>query len=152
MPKTLSFEDNLLKLIFNATAWSNIATSTGASSLWISLHTADPGISGTQSTSETSYTGYARVSVARSTAGWSIISANALPINPITFGTCTAGGSAASPVATITFFGVGLSQTGTGTLLYTGSVSPSIPVFVGRTPVLSPVATITDTVAIMRGV
>jgi hypothetical protein len=151
MPKTLSFEDNLLKLIFNQTAWSNIATSTGATSLWLSLHSADPGKSGTQSTSEVSYTGYARVSVARTTSGWTVTNANVIPVSSIAFATCTAGGSAQSPVTTARFFGVGLSQTGTGTLLYYGSVSPAIPIYNTITPILSPVATITDTVAILRG-
>ena len=68
-------ENDLLLLYFNNTNVANMGDATGvrgstvAGSLFVSLHTADPGETGTQSTSETSYTGYARVAVARSGAG-----------------------------------------------------------------------------------
>ena len=54
--------NNLLKLIFNNTAWANIGDAGGllpsasAGSLYLSLHTASPAEAGTQSTSEVSYT------------------------------------------------------------------------------------------------
>ena len=68
---------NLLKLLFQNTTWANVGDATGlvhtttAGSFFISLHTADPS-AGNQSTSETAYTGYARVAVARSSAGWTV--------------------------------------------------------------------------------
>jgi hypothetical protein len=68
---------NLLKLVFTNTTWANVGDATGlvgssvAGSLYVSLHTASPA-AGDQTTSETSYTGYARVAVARSGAGWTV--------------------------------------------------------------------------------
>ncbi len=46
MSKGNTFENDLLKLIFNATAIANIADNAGSSpltNLYVSLHTADPG-------------------------------------------------------------------------------------------------------------
>lgn len=68
---------NLLKLLFQNTTWANIGDATGlvgsgtAGSFYVSLHTADPS-AGNQTTSETSYTGYTRVAVARSSGGWTV--------------------------------------------------------------------------------
>jgi hypothetical protein len=50
-----TFENDLLKLIFNATAIANIADNAAASpltNLFVALHTADPGEAGDQTTSE----------------------------------------------------------------------------------------------------
>ena len=44
MPKSSTFDNDLLKLIFNATAIANIADNAGSSpltNLYLSLHTAD---------------------------------------------------------------------------------------------------------------
>ena len=68
MSKGNTFENDILKLIFNATAIANIADNAASSpltNLYASLHTADPGEAGDQTTNETSYTSYARVAVAR---------------------------------------------------------------------------------------
>lgn len=46
--------------------------STVAGSLYVSLHTADPDEGGDQTTSETAYTTYARVAVARTAGGWTV--------------------------------------------------------------------------------
>lgn len=68
---------NLLKLVFQNTTWANLGDATGVikstanGSLYISLHTADPS-AGNQTTSETAYTGYARVAVARTSSGWTV--------------------------------------------------------------------------------
>ena len=62
-------ESDLLKLLFQNISWANVGNaggllqSTVAGSFFVSLHTADPGEAGTQTTNETSYTGYARVAV-----------------------------------------------------------------------------------------
>jgi len=72
MSKSNAFENSLLKLIFNATAIANLADNAATSpltNLYVSLHTADPGEAGDQSTNEVSYTSYARVAVARTTGG-----------------------------------------------------------------------------------
>ena len=73
-----SSENNLMLLVFNNTAWANVGNAGGllpssvAGSFYISLHTADPGETGSQTTSEANYTGYARVGVARSSAGFTV--------------------------------------------------------------------------------
>jgi hypothetical protein len=72
-------ETNLLLLLFNNSNWANLGDATGvrgsttAGSLYISLHTADPGEAGNQSTSEATATGYARQPVARSSAGFTVL-------------------------------------------------------------------------------
>lgn len=77
MSKGNTFEDDILKLIFNATGIADLAdndATTPATTLTVALHTADPGEAGTQLTSETAYTGYARQTVARTTGGWTVAS------------------------------------------------------------------------------
>ena len=75
MSATNAFETDLLELIFNGTTIANIAdnaASSPATNLYVSLHTADPGEGGDQSSSETSYGSYARVAVARTSGGWTV--------------------------------------------------------------------------------
>jgi hypothetical protein len=107
--------------------------------LYISLHTADPGEAGNQSTNEIAYTGYGRVAVARSTGGWTVTGGSVSPVSAITFGAMTAGTG-----GTVTFFGVGTASGGTGKLLYSGTVTPNIVVSAGVTPSLSTSTTITE--------
>ena len=66
--KSATFENDILKLIFNGTAITNVADNAATSplaNLYVSLHTADPTDAGNQTSNEISYTGYARVAVAR---------------------------------------------------------------------------------------
>jgi hypothetical protein len=77
MPKGTQFSNDFLKLVLNGTAIANIADNAGSSpltNLYLALHTADPGVGGSQTTSEASYTGYARVAVPRSTSGFTAAS------------------------------------------------------------------------------
>lgn len=141
MSKGNTFENDWLKLVFNATAIANMADNAAASpltNLYVSLHTADPGEAGDQSTSETTYTGYARVAVARTTGGWTVTNNSVSPVANIDFGQCTAG------TATITHFGVGTAASGTGKMLYKGTVTPSISVSSGVIPRLTTASTITE--------
>jgi hypothetical protein len=141
MSKGDTFENDILRLIFNATAIANLADNAATSpntQLFVSLHTADPGEAGSQSTSETTYTGYARVGVNRNTGGWTVTTNSVSPVANIVFGNCTAG------TATITHFGVGTASTGTGKLLYKGTVVPNIAVSTGVTPTLTTASTITE--------
>jgi hypothetical protein len=128
MSATNAFETSLLSLIFNNANIANIGDATGlrgsttAGSLYVSLHTADPGEAGTQTTSEANYTGYARVAVARSGAGWTV-SGNAFSnAAAVAFGPCTSGSN------TITHFGIGTDASGTGNLLFKGALTASITV------------------------
>ena len=141
MSKSNAFENSLLKLIFNATAIANLADNAASSpltNLYVSLHTADPGEAGDQSTSEATYTGYARVAVARTTGGWTVTNNSVSPVANIDFPNCTGGTN------TITYFGVGTASSGAGVLYYSGTVSPSISVSSGVTPRLTTASTITE--------
>lgn len=141
MSKSNAFENSLLKLIFNATAIANLADNAASSpltNLYVSLHTADPGEAGDQSTSEATYTGYARVAVARTTGGWTVTNNSVSPVANIDFPNCTGGTN------TITYFGVGTASSGAGVLYYSGTVTPSIAVSSGVTPRLTTASTITE--------
>jgi len=139
--KSDTFENDWLKLVFNATAITNLAdnAATGPlTNLFVALHTADPGEAGTQTTSEATYTGYARVSVARTVGGWTVTGNSVSPVAAISSGACTAGTN------TITHFSVGVASTGSTKVLYAGAISPTISVSAGVTPQLTTASTITE--------
>jgi hypothetical protein len=123
---------NYLKLVFQAVAWSKVAdnaATTPYTNLYVSLHTADPGATGLQTTSEAAYTGYARVAVARTSGGWSISGETISNVAAITFPASTSGPEVE------TFVGVGTdSSGGAGTLLWAGPLSSSLTVNNGITP------------------
>lgn len=55
MPKSTLTCNSILALIFNATAWADIAendSSSPATNLYLSLHTADPGVGNSQLTNQ----------------------------------------------------------------------------------------------------
>lgn len=131
MSKSNAFETDLLELIFNATALADLAendSTAPATSLYVSLHTADPGEAGDQTTSEATYTGYARVAVARTSGGWTVASGAVSNAAAVTFDPCTAGSN------TITHFGVGVAASAAGYLLYSGILDSSLAVSSGITP------------------
>jgi hypothetical protein len=141
MSKSNTFENDWLKLIFNATAIANLADNAASSpltNLYVSLHTADPGEAGNQSTSEVAYTSYARVAVARTSGGWTVTNNSVSPVANIDFPAATGGSG------TVTFFGVGSASSGSGVLYYSGTVTPSISVTSGVTPRLTTASTITE--------
>lgn len=147
MSKSDTFENDLLLLLFNNTAITNVGDAGGlratatAGSLWWSLHTADPGDTGTAVTSETAYTGYARVAAARASgAGGFTVTANSVsPPANIDFGQCSA-----SPGGPITHFGIVNTASGAGKLLYSGTVTPNITMATGVIPRLTTASTITE--------
>lgn len=132
MSKSNVFENDLLALIFNNTAIADIGdvaglrASTAAGSLYWSLHTADPGEAGTAITSETAYTGYARVAAARSGAGFTVTDNSVSPPANVDFPECTA-----VPGTAITHFGIVNTASGAGKLLYKGTMSPNVAMAVG---------------------
>ena len=135
-----TFENDLQKLIFNATAIANIADNAASSpltNLYVSLHTSDPGEAADQTTNETAYTSYARVAVARSSSGWTVTNNSVSPAANIDFPQCTGS------TATITHWGVGTASSGTGKLLGSGTVTPNIAVSSGVTPRVTTSSTIT---------
>lgn len=133
-------ENNILKLIFNATAWANYAdnaASTPQTNVDVALHTADPGDAGTQSTSETTYTSYARVSVARTSGGWTITANSVSPVANIDFPAGTGGSG------TVSFFSTGKTGGGATAILWSGTVTPNIVTGTGVTPRLTTATAIT---------
>ncbi len=132
MSATDVLENGLLSLIFENANYANVGDATGlrgsstAGVFYISLHTADPGETGDQTTSESAYTNYARVSVARSTAGWSVASGVADNDAAITFALCGVTGS------TITHVGIGSDTSGAGNRFMNGTAS--LVVSAGITP------------------
>lgn len=133
MPLSDTFENDLMLLVFNNTNAALIGDATGlrgssvAGSLYIALHTADPGEAGDQTTSESAYTGYGRVAVARSAAGFTVTANAVANAAAVTFGACTAGSS------TITYFSVGVAASGASKVLWRGTTN-SLAVSSGITP------------------
>lgn len=141
MSKGNTFENDLLKLIFNATTIANIAinaTSSPLTNLEVSLHTGDPGEAGDQTTNECAYTSYARVAVARDGTGWPVTANSVSPGANIDFPACTGG------TETATHFAVGTAHTSTGKILYSGTISPNISISTGVTPRLTTATAITE--------
>lgn len=142
MSKGNTFENDWLKLIFNGTAIADLAendTTSPLASLFVALHTADPGEAGDQTTNETAYTGYARQPVARTTGGWTVTGNSVSPVANIDFPACTA-----SPGGAITHFSVGVAVSGATKILYSGTVTPNITMAVGVIPRLTTASTITE--------
>lgn len=131
MSKSNTLENALLALIFNATTFNNIAendTTSPATNLYVSLHTADPGEGGDQTTNEATYTSYARVAVARTSGGWTVSGNAVTNAAAIVFPEATGGSN------TITHFGVGTASSGAGQLLYSGALTASLAVSTGIEP------------------
>lgn len=125
MSKGNTFENDFIKLIFQGTAIANLADNAATSpntQLFVSLHTADPGEAGSQTTSEATYTGYARVGVNRTSGGWTVTNNSVTNTAAITFPQCTGGSN------TITHFAVGTASSSTGKVLYKGALTASLAV------------------------
>jgi hypothetical protein len=138
MSASNAFETAILQLIFQNVDISNIGDATGlrgsptAGSLYVSLHTADPGEAGTQATNETAYTGYLRVAVVRSVVGFLVAGSNVSNVGTVTFPIC-----AALPGAAVTHFGIGTAASGAGTLLLSGPLSASYAISIGNAPLFA---------------
>lgn len=133
-------ENSILDLLYRATAWANIADNAGASpetNIAIALHTADPTDSGTMSSSEVTYTSYARASVARSTGFNAASAGSTSPAANIDFAAGTGGSG------TATHFSTGKTGGGAANIYWSGTVTPNIVTGDGITPRLTTATTIT---------
>lgn len=134
MSATDAFETSLLGLIFTNVDAANVGDAAGlqnstvAGVFWISLHTATPGETGTQTTNETAYTNYARQDEARDTAQWTVTGNIADNDNIISFPTCGVTGS------TVTDFGLGSANVAAGNLFLFGALTASLIINSGITP------------------
>lgn len=124
-------ESDLWKLIFQNITWAGIGDATGIvgstvpGSLYIALHTADPGEAGSQTTSETSYTNYARVGIVRSAVGWTLSGTSPTQVAnaaATTFPQCGATG------ATLTHFSIGKASSGAGEIIVSAALNAPLTV------------------------
>ncbi len=133
-------ETAILALIFNATAWANMADNAAAApqtNVAVSLHTADPGEAGVQSTSETTYAGYARILVPRTSGGWAVTGGSVSPVANVDFPAGTGG------AGTLTHFTTGKTGGGATDIHMSGTVTPNIVAGNGVTPRLTTATTMT---------
>ena len=137
-------EAALLDLLFLNIDWANVGDAAGlqnsaaAGSFYIALHTADPGEAGDQTTSEASYTGYARVAVARTSGGFTRVGSQIANTATVQFGECTAG------AAVVTHFSIGLLGVGAGMVLLKAPLAATRSISAGITPLFNP-GTLTST-------
>jgi hypothetical protein len=134
MSMTNAAEANLMNLLFLNTDWANIGdvaglqNSAAAGSFYISLHSADPGEAGNQSTNEIAYTGYARVAVARTAGGFTLTTSTISNTALVQFAQCTGG------TATASHFGIGTDLSGNGNLIFKGALTSSLSISNGIQP------------------
>jgi hypothetical protein len=136
-----TFETDLLGLIFHGDGIALIADNAGSTpltSLYLSLHTADPGEAGAQNATEADYTGYARQAVSRDASGWTVTGNSVALAADVSFPQATSAG------ADITHFAVGTDETGAGKIIFRGQVTDvvggdpaSLPVVIGTIPRLT---------------
>lgn len=133
---------NVLELAFLAhyfqnAAIANVGDASGlqpaatVGSLYISLHTADPGEAGSQNTNEIAYTNYVRVAVPRNGTNW--VTSGTAPTQianllAIAFAQCGVTGG------TATHFGIGFDSAGAGNLHFSGALTASLVISAGVTP------------------
>lgn len=140
MSKGQTFQAELLDHILNNVALALVGDAAGLQpsaangNLYVALHNGDPGETGNQTTNELSYTGYARVPVARNPASkqWTVTVASpaeAVNAAEVAFGAKTAGTD-----VTPTHFSIGTSAAGTGKICYSAALSQSILIQNGITP------------------
>ncbi len=129
-----TFENDVLKLFLNATPIANLADNAASApnaNLYMSLHVADPGEAGNQTTNEIAYTSYARATIPRTSAGFTVSANVASLTTDVVFPLGTGG------AGTATFFGIGTAASGTGKLLWSGALTPGIVCGNGVTPVVT---------------
>lgn len=117
-----------LEIVFQAVqsaSYANLIQNGGSpiTNIYVSLHTANPGVGGNQQTSEAAYPSYARVGVARTTGGWSIAGETISNVAAVTFPTSTG-----SPSEIETYVGIGTLSSGAGVLLYFGLLTSGLAI------------------------
>jgi len=111
MPKATATNNSILALLYNATAWANVADNASASPvavIQLSLKTASDTAASTLATNETAYTNYVRQTVARTTGGWDVPSGGATAnAAAIEYPQCGVTGATITSAATGTGAGAG---------------------------------------------
>jgi hypothetical protein len=143
MSKSNAWETGVLELLFKNTNFANVGDATGlrgstaAGSLYVGLHTGDPGEAGSQTTNECAYGSYARVAVTRG-AGFTVTGNSVSPAATVSFPAASSG------TETATHFSIGTDSSGAGTLLYKGTITPNISISTGVTPQLTTASAVTE--------
>ena len=116
MSKANSTEVDTLRAILKGTdpAWRSGANR------YLAFHTADPGEAGNQTTSEATYTSYARVAVP--IADWTEAGSVFSNTNLLQFPQCTGGSNV------LTHVSIGTAVSGAGQILYSGPLNASLSV------------------------
>jgi hypothetical protein len=134
MSKTNAFETSILTLLFVNTNLAGIGDGTGLvkstadGTYSIALFTADPGEAGAM-TNECDYTGYARKTVARGAAQWTVTDDTVVNDNVITFDACGGGSN------TVTYFGICKADVeGVTDMIYSAQLTAPRTVSTGITP------------------
>lgn len=133
MSRSDAYENDYLLLLFNNDTIAAIGDATGLvgsaadGSLYVSLHTSDPGEAGNQSTNEATFGAYARVAVARTVSGFTVSGSNASNAVEIGFLEAISGSE------TITHVGIGTDSSGAGNLLWSSVLTTSRAVSTGIT-------------------
>lgn len=121
MSKSNVTENDIVKFLFNNTAMPSYGAN-----LYLSLHTADPGEAGDQTTNEVTtgaYASYARIAVSRDNTGFTVTGNQSVNAALAQFPQCTGGSG-----ATITHVGIGTSSSGAGQLLASGALNAALNV------------------------
>jgi hypothetical protein len=120
MAKSTATCTSLLALLFNGTAFADIAENDSSGplgTLYVSLHTDSPGTGGSQLTNEANYSSYARLGIVRTAGGWTVASGQAKNTALAQFIECDGGSNIITHVA------IGTDSSGAGRVLYAGSLS-----------------------------
>lgn len=116
-------ETSVLEQVFKGTAlpWN------GNTNLWIALHTADPGETGTAVTSEATYGGYARAVLTRA-SDFTVSGNQVSNANLEQFAQCSSGSN------TVTYASIVDSASGAGNIIVRALLNTAIPVSTGIQP------------------
>lgn len=119
MSKGNTTENDIVKFLFN-----NVAMPSYGSNLYLSLHSADPGEGGDQTSNELSYTGgagnYARIAVSRDAGGWTVTGNQSENVALIQFAASDTG-----PI-TATHLAIGTAASGVGQVLASAALAESL--------------------------
>lgn len=132
MPKSTASTNAFLALLYNGTTWNLIAendSTSPATNLYIALHTAAVSAGGDQTEDEATYTGYARLAVARTTSGWEVPASGSTSNAALAqFVACTGGSNV------ITHVSIGLAASGPSQILHSGALNASRTISDGIQP------------------
>ena len=130
-----AFETSILELIFKNTDLAGIGDGTGlrgsstAGSFYVALYVDGTEPSDSAAGTETSYTSYARVAVARTSGGWTVASGACSNTAAITFPQCTGGSQTVGAFAICK-----AGTTGVDDQIYWGELTSPLAISSGITP------------------